>query len=57
MSSRTRRRAARLVRHVATAAAVAAAALTLGVALAVAIVHVFVLELLRVLARLIGATP
>ncbi|WP_454728975.1 hypothetical protein [Cellulosimicrobium protaetiae] len=57
MSSRTRRRAARLVRRVAAAAAVAAAALTLGVALAVAVVYVFVLELLRVLAHLIGATP
>ncbi|WP_156532910.1 hypothetical protein [Cellulosimicrobium sp. I38E] len=56
MTPRTRRRAARLVRRVAAAAAVAAAALALGVALAVAIVHVFVLEPLRVLAHLIGAT-
>ncbi|MDF2806410.1 MAG: hypothetical protein K0S43_1356 [Cellulosimicrobium sp.] len=52
-----RRRAARIVRRVAAAAAVAAAALTLGVALSLVVVHVFVLEPLRVLARLIGATP
>lgn len=55
--TRRRRRAARLVRRVAAAAAVAAAALTLGTVLAVLAVHVFVLEPLRVLARLIGATP
>jgi len=57
VTSRRRRRAARLVRRVAAAAAVAAAALTLGVALALVAVHVFVLEPLRVLSHLIGATP
>ena len=57
MTPRSRRRAARLVRRVAAAAAIAAAALALGTALAVLAVHLFVLEPLRVLAHLIGATP
>ena len=56
MTPRSRRRAARLVRRVAAAAAIAAAALALGTALAVLAVHLFVLEPLRVLAHLIGAT-
>lgn len=55
--TRRRRRVARLVRRFAAAAAVAAAALALGVGLALVAVHVFVLEPLRVLAHLIGATP
>lgn len=45
------------MRRVAAAAGIGAAALVLGTALAVAIVHVFVLEPLRALAHLIGASP
>ncbi|NMF27963.1 hypothetical protein [Cellulosimicrobium aquatile] len=44
------------MRRVAAAAAIAAAALALGTALAVLAGHLLVLEPLRVLAHLIGAT-
>lgn len=60
MTTRHRRRAARAARHTVRLTALAAVSLTLGlalwVALAAATVHLLILEPLRGLAHLIGAS-
>ena len=57
MSRRTRRAALAAARRLPAVLALGATALALGVLGLAAVLHVFLVEPLRVLAHLIGATP